>query len=155
MRLGRSRVRRLASRLGLAAGLAAGLGAATAAQAGEPVAPTTAGAAANPFANPYLNPYMNPYMTSQSMTPQASLLYFMAAQRATGGIGSGKLSGSRPDSAPAPNGTEDRRPSPRGATRREPAGTAAGYFQRGYSTTRPDRPMSFGRSNRYFPDNGR
>jgi hypothetical protein len=139
------------------------LGVATAARAGEPAAPppapapAAAGAAANPFANPALNPYLNPYMTAQPMTPQASLLYFMAAQRATGGIGSGRISGVRPgpEPSPVPRGAEGRRASPRGATRREPAGAAAGYFHRGYSTTRPEQPPTFGRNNRYFPDNGR
>lgn len=150
MRQGK-RARRLVRRLGFAAGLLAGLGVQqSGAKAGEPITPSPT---ANPFANPAMNPYLNPYMTMQPITPQASLLYFMAAQRATGGIGSGQISGSRPSTVP--KGAEDRRPSPRGATRREPAGAAAGYFHRGYSTTKGDRPSAFGRSNRYFPDNGR
>lgn len=145
------RARQLLRRLGLAGSLLAGLGA-SASLAGEAAAPSPT-TAANPFANPAMNPYLNPYMTMQPITPQASLLYFMAAQRATGGIGSGRLSGSRPESVP--KGADERPASPRGATRRDPAGAAAGYFHRGYSTTRGDRPSSFGRNNRYFPDNRR
>jgi hypothetical protein len=139
-------------RLGLAGLLVAAVG--PAGHAGEPAAPAPV---ANPFANPYLNPYLNPTMTAQPMTPEASLLYLMAAQRATGGIGSGRISGVRPGPGPAavPKGAEGRPGSPRGATRREPAGAAAGYFYRGYSATRPQRPTNFGRNNRYFPDDGR
>src|SRR5260221_694055 len=51
----------------------------------------------NPFLNPYANPLINPALNQQqSMTPANAALYFFAAQQATGGIGSGRMSGARP-----------------------------------------------------------
>lgn len=55
---------------------------------------------ANPYANPYLNPFLNPYMT-QTPVDGNPALYFFAAQQATGGLGSGKLSGVRGTRSPA------------------------------------------------------
>lgn len=49
----------------------------------------------NPLLSPYGNPYLNPYLTQSTLTPDAALLYLLAAQRESGGIGSGMLSGVR------------------------------------------------------------
>src|SRR5690242_16903078 len=54
----------------------------------------------NPYANPYANPFLNPYMTQVPVQGNPAL-YFLAAQQQNGGIGSGRLSGTRPASAPA------------------------------------------------------
>jgi hypothetical protein len=67
------------------------------AQPARPSAPATMGGTAangfanpyaNPFLNPMMNPYLNPYMTQGQLNPNDSLLYFMAAQQARGGLGS-------------------------------------------------------------------
>ncbi len=50
---------------------------------------------ANPFVSPYANPYLNPYMTAVPMSPDVGLLYLLGSQRASGGLGSGRLSGVR------------------------------------------------------------
>lgn len=73
---------------------------------------------ANPFANPTFNPYLNPYMTAVPVEPEAALLYFLAAQRASGGIGSGRPSGVRA----AQEGTDRRY----GASSTTPATAGAG-----------------------------
>lgn len=49
----------------------------------------------NPYLNPVMNPYLNPYLSTSQMSSEASLLYFLSAQRQTGGIGSGALGGVR------------------------------------------------------------
>ncbi|HEV3162464.1 MAG TPA: hypothetical protein VGZ22_00380 [Isosphaeraceae bacterium] len=78
---------------------AQGLGAAAGTGVATPGAPgmlpgaasgSTVNPYANPFSNPYMNPYMNPWMTQYPTTGNGSntLLYFMAAQRAAGGLGS-------------------------------------------------------------------
>ena len=73
----------------------------------------TPGAFTNPYMNPYTNPFLNPYATQYPMSGPDAALSFLAAQQATGGLGSGRLSGVRP------SGREGRPPSlPRRRTRR-------------------------------------
>jgi len=104
-----------------------------------------AGMYANPYANPYTNPFLNPYMTQQPIQGNAAL-YLFAAQQQTGGIGSGRLSGSRP--APhavqpvAPDPSDDRRITDR------PGAGAAGYFNRG-AQPRVSPNQYFNRASRY------
>jgi hypothetical protein len=63
----------------------------------------------NPYSNPLMNPFMNPYMMSypglvasgalgqgsSSQNRTDMLLYMMAAQQASGGIGSGRIGGAK------------------------------------------------------------
>jgi hypothetical protein len=60
------------------------------------------GSFANPFTNPNMNPYLNPYMTTLPMNRNDMFLYFMAAQQARGGLGSGANSGLRSATALPP-----------------------------------------------------
>lgn len=110
-----------------------------------------AGMYANPYANPYTNPFLNPYMTQQPVQGNAAL-YLFAAQQQTGGIGSGRLSGSRPApraAQPPPLDPEDERR----ITDRPGAG-ASGYFNR---AAQPPAAAGryFNRANRYNRVNGR
>jgi len=102
---------------------------------------------ANPYLNPYLNPYMNPAATLQPMSPNNALLYLYAANSANGGIGSGRMSGSRPQAArprvaELPNSVA------------HPGGGAARFFNPG-----PVNVNGAGRyynvRSRYFNNNGR
>lgn len=71
------------------------------AQASPPVAapgvstPQPPGSFANPFANSLMNPYLNPYMTTQPMTRNDMLLFYMAGQQQRGGLGSTSAAGTR------------------------------------------------------------
>ena len=113
------------------------------AQVGAPAAnPFT-----NPVTNPYLNPYLNPYVNPSVMGRDGALLYFLSAQQASGGIGSGMLSGLR---APAAAASRPAAEMPRSVM--APGGGAARYFQRGPAG---GRPAYFQRPNRYFDHNGR
>lgn len=89
----------------------------------------------NPYANPYANPFLNPYMTQGQVNGNAAL-YFLAAQQANGGIGSGRISGVRPGPrvpVPAPAPPDDRRVTD------IPGGTAARYFNRASQPTGASR----------------
>jgi hypothetical protein len=104
---------------------------------------------ANPYANPYTNPFLNPYMTQQPIQGNAAL-YFFAAQQQSGGIGSGRLSGSRPAAKPA-------QPQPVADERRitdRPGAGAAGYFNRGYQPA-AGASRYFNRASRYNRSNSR
>jgi hypothetical protein len=50
---------------------------------------------ANPYTSPYAAPYLNPYWMMNTDPNAAGLMYFLAAQRAGHGIGSGRLGGPR------------------------------------------------------------
>ena len=108
------------------------------------------GMAGNPFANPYLNPYLNPMMTNQTTTPQNAALYFLAAQQTAGGIGSGRLSGSRGDSA---KGVVTAGPAPRGGAN-VPGGGASQFFGRGPAKN-TGASRFYSRQGRHFPGNTR
>jgi hypothetical protein len=96
----------------------------------------------SPFLNPLVNPYLNPYLANTQVPPDVALYYMLQNQRASGGIGSGAMSGlleaeqRRTGQLPAARkkGTQSVATTGRGATR---------YFQRG--------PGRFGsRSASYF-----
>jgi hypothetical protein len=111
---------------------------------------------ASPYANPYMNPFLNPYMTQGSnMGRTNTLLYFFSAQQASGGLGSGRLSGSRPSTATKPGSPAARRaPAEMPRTSQIPGGGAARYFQRG-PVAAASRQNYYQRYNRYFGNNGR
>jgi hypothetical protein len=129
-------------------GIAALLGAASAqAQVGS-----TSGAGssyANPFLNPAYSPYMNP---AAAQGRDAGFLYLLAAQRASGGVGSGMLGGTHATAATASRPAAEM---PRSAM--VPGGGAARYFQRGLSGGGGVAPPGayYQRHNRYFGSNGR
>ncbi|WP_435010155.1 hypothetical protein P12x_001385 [Tundrisphaera lichenicola] len=89
----------------------------------------------NPYLNPYMNPYLNPGATQQNMSPSDALLYLYAAQSATGGIGSGLISGSRP----TPGRT---RAIEKSVSTAVPGGGASGFFNPG--------PVNVNGAGRYF-----
>ncbi|HMB04676.1 MAG TPA: hypothetical protein VKP69_13160 [Isosphaeraceae bacterium] len=104
--------RRAARRLGLVfavAGVAiaprgalAQLGRGAAPGGPAPPSAMSPGMYANPYTNPYANPFLNPYLAPFTQAgPRDAALYFIAAQQAAGGIGSGQLSGVRPGPASA------------------------------------------------------
>ncbi len=102
---------------------------------------------ANPYLNPYLNPYMNQAMTQQPMNSNNALLYLYASQAANGGIGSGRISGSR-GQAPKPV------PAVTATPARTPGGGASRYFNPG-SVNANGAGRYYNRSGRYFMNNGR
>ncbi|GIW87566.1 MAG: hypothetical protein KatS3mg108_1890 [Isosphaeraceae bacterium] len=138
----------------LAVGLACGGGGPTVSGqepvTGAPVAPAVGrrpvSAVPQPFyLNPAMNPYLNPYLTTTTMTPDAALLYLLAAQNARGGIGSGQLSGVRAVEA----GRSARADDP-GTSAVPPSGYRR-YFQRGLGATGGERSYfqrGLGRFNR-------
>lgn len=101
---------------------------------------------ASPLTNPYVNPYMNPYMMMTPMRRDTALLSLLAAQRSSGGIGSGQLSG-----LPA---TQATRPAEMPDSLNRPGGSASRYFSRGTVSPGPGRSF-YQRHNRYFGSNGR
>ena len=107
---------------------------------------------ANPIMNPYMNPFMNPYMTqTQTTQPGNLLMYMYAANQANGGIGSGRISGTRPSpSAPAPAASDV----PMKRASDIPGGGAAGYFNRG-PIQNLRNGQHYNRSGRYYENNGR
>lgn len=118
---------------------------------GAPVRSGTVGA--NPFSGSYANPYLNPLMTQQAMSPGQAALFFLAAQQAKGGLGSGKLGG--PASGLKSPGEEVKSPSeggPRGSN--TPGARASSYFNRSIPSKAGARAY-YNRQIRYFPENGR
>ena len=87
---GVSAAREADAQLARGAGAGRGTGAAPASPLG-----TAPGLYANPYSNPYANPFLNPYIAQYPSTASNAALFFLAAQQATGGIGSGQLSGVR------------------------------------------------------------
>ena len=117
----------------------------------------TPGGSVNPYANPVMNPFMNPYMaqmTGSNTTAGNAALYFVAAQQMTGGLGSGQLSGVRPQrGASTSAAATPARVAPEGSSM-VPGGTAARYFDR---STRTDMGLSryYNNQGRYYPKKGR
>ena len=103
---------------------------------------------ANPYLNPYMNPYMNPAATQQPMNGGNALLYLYAANAANGGVGSGRMSGTRGAPAVRP------RPAEMPSTASTPGGGAARYFNPGPVNT-GGAGRYYGQRNRYFQNNGR
>jgi hypothetical protein len=95
---------------------------------------------ANPYLNPYLNPYMNPAATLQPMNANNALLYLYAANSANGGIGAGRISGTR---AQAPRSRAAELPN----SVARPGGGAARYFNPG--------PVNVNGAGRYYNQRGR
>jgi hypothetical protein len=107
--------------------------------------PATASQMANPYTNPMMNPFLNPYMAAFSQpattqnTAQNAAMYFFAAQAASGGIGSGQLSGSRPAPGAGRSSASSRAATAATRSQKEtgavrisdiPGGGAARYFGR-------------------------
>lgn len=95
---------------------------------------------ANPYLNPYLNPYMNPMATQQPMNAQNAMMYMYMANSANGGLGSGRISGTRGGTPAKPKVAE----MPYTA---HPGGGASRYFNPG--------PGSGNGSGRYYNQRGR
>jgi hypothetical protein len=119
---------------------------------------------ANPFMNPYANPFLNPMMTQTPVSPGNAALYFLAAQQMSGGIGSGRISGSRPAPGAGRNGAKGgpgtqanggpNTPATRGASNR-PGALAARYFDQNFPTTNSGPKRYYDRQTRQFPAIGR
>ena len=59
-----------------------------------PAAPNL-GSGLNPLMNPAVNPYLNPYLSNTPIPTDVAVMSMLQAQKASGGIGSGALSGVR------------------------------------------------------------
>jgi hypothetical protein len=106
----------------------------------------------NMFMNPMASPFL--YGSMFPMTQQQQGMMMLAGQAQMLGIGSGRMSGTRPGSPAAP-GTRGRQlqAGARGSTR-TPGGLAARYFNR--TTTRARIPQGFyNRPNQHYPQVGR
>lgn len=103
---------------------------------------------ANPYMNPYLNPYLNPMATQQPMNAQNALMYMYMANSANGGMGSGRLSGTRGTPAAKSKAAE----MPYTA---HPGGGAARYFNPGAGGGNPGAGRYYNQRGRYFQNNGR
>lgn len=103
----------------------------------------------NPYNSPAFNPFLNPFGAIRPMDGETTMYYFLQAQQQSGGIGSGRLSGSRP----WPRGAGERAAAimPRAAM--VPGVGAARYFGRGQATAGRRQPTN-GRQNHYFSNNG-
>ncbi|MFO0910351.1 MAG: hypothetical protein U0794_18735 [Isosphaeraceae bacterium] len=127
---------------------------------GDATAPTRGMGAinANPFTNPYMNPFMNPYageaISNNGVTPSQAAMYFLAAQQANGGIGSGRLSGTRPDPAAARGKAAGTTPEPRRTDANTPGSTASHYFNRSFVSQMGTRRL-YNRQNGQYPSNRR
>ncbi len=101
----------------------------------------------NPYLNPYMNPYFNPAATQQPMSAGTAALYLYSAQAASGGIGSGRLSGSRPQASSA-------RPAEMPDSASVPGAGASRYFNPGPVNVN-GAGRYYNRRSRYFQSNGR
>ncbi len=117
-----------------------------------PGAVTPPGFVANPYNMPSMNPFLNPYAAMYApATANNAALYFFAAQQSMGGIGSGQMSGTRPNPTAPPAGyvpiPADRRVSD------TPGAGAARYFNRPVQGGGvPDR--HYNRYGNYYSANG-
>ena len=105
---------------------------------------------ANPYMNPYLNPYMNPLATQQPTNARNAMMYMYMANSANGGLGSGRISGTRGGAAAAA-----KKPAEMPYTA-HPGGGASKYFN-------PFNPVPgagnmsgryYNQRGRYFQNNG-
>jgi hypothetical protein len=103
---------------------------------------------ANPYMNPYMNPYLNPLATQQPMTAQNAMLYMYMANQANGGLGSGRLSGTRGGAATAAKSRVAEMP-----YTAHPGGGAARYFNPGPRAAN-GAGRYYNQSGRYFQNNG-
>jgi hypothetical protein len=93
-----------------------------------------------------VNPYLNPYLATTNVPPDVALYYMLQAQKASGGIGSGAISGVRDLEQGRRGQTASK--AKNSATARAATGQGASrYFQRG--------PNRFGaRTAPYFQRTG-
>jgi hypothetical protein len=134
---------------------AAGVGAATGAT-------PFGGAAVSSLMNPLMNPYVNPYgaTAQQQMTAGSAALYFLAVNRASGGIGSGQIGG--PQAGQRPGRTAERGPvgavatsaAPRPSGPNVPGAGASRYFNRDYPAN-PSPRAYYNRPNAHYPYPGK
>jgi len=113
----------------------------------------------SPYVNPSANPFLNPYMSVMPMNSQNMALSFIAAQRMSGGIGSGQVGGpsapgnspSRPARGAIAAATARATVEPeRASTANTPGGKASRYFTRPYINERGSQRY-FQRESRHFP----
>ena len=116
--------------------------------------PSTQPLAVSLYANPYMNPWMNPMaIQGQGGMNRADMgWYLYASQQVAGGIGTGRISGTRPDPRAA-GMVKPSREVGMPAASRVPGGNAASYFQRGgRATAAPSR--FYNRGDSHFLSNG-
>jgi hypothetical protein len=101
----------------------------------------------NPYLNPTLNPYLNPGAVQQPMNAGNAALFLYSAQAANGGLGSGRVSGSRPLPSPAKSAEMP-------VSSSVPGAGAARFFNPGPVNVN-GAGRYYNRRNRYFPSNGR
>jgi hypothetical protein len=118
-----------------------------------PSSPTVPPAALmmNPYLNPYLNPYINPLATQKPMSAGNAALFLYSAQAANGGMGAGRLSGTRPLPTTA---QAQARPAQMPDSASVPGAGAARYFNPGPVNVN-GAGRYYNRRNRYFQNNGR
>jgi hypothetical protein len=106
----------------------------------------------NPMTNPLANPFLNPYLTQVPAQGNMSLYYFFAAQQASGGLGSGQLSGVRPGPGSAPGRGSAPAPTSKRRQSDVPGAVASRYFNR---QTQPAGASGhyYNRQGRYYPAN--
>ena len=108
---------------------------------------------ANPYLNPYMNPYLNPMAAQQRISPGNAALYMYAANSANGGIGSGRISGTRPGPVAAATGSRSKAAEmPNGSS--VPGSGAARFFNPGPVNVN-GAGRYHNRRNTYFQNNGR
>ena len=105
--------------------------------------PSTSTMMSNPYL--YMNPYLNPGITQQPMNGNNALLFLYAANSANGGLGSGRMSGTR-GGAPVRKAAE----MPYTA---HPGGGAARFFNPGLRTS-AGAGRYYSQRGRYFQNNG-
>jgi hypothetical protein len=133
------------------------------------MSPASASMYANPYTNPMTNPFLNPYMAPFTQAgPQNLAMYMFAAQAASGGIGSGQISGVRPAPGTSRTSAASRTAASRASaaaadlSQREtaavrtsdiPGAGASRYFGRTTQQSAGASPY-FNRSGRYYSSKG-
>jgi hypothetical protein len=110
---------------------------------------------ANGMNGVFMNPMAAPYLLGYPMSNTQIGAMMLSNQAATGGLGSGQLSGVRPGPGQSKARTKQAAAKAKGTTA-TPGGLAARYFNRTTSVNRPAHvsrvPQSFyTRQNRYYP----
>jgi hypothetical protein len=118
-----------------------------------PTGPTSPSTSTNPYLNnPYMNPFLNPALmgTNPQTNAQGMAMYMLSMNQAAGGIGSGRISGTRPEaSAPATGATHDSR-----RVTDIPGARAARYFNRtAISAASPAPTRYYNRQERSLSSN--
>ncbi len=115
-------------------------------EARTPAGSQTPGVYTNPYMNPYMNPFLNPYASQYPMSGPDAAFSFFAAQQATGGIGSGRLSGVRPAGQEGAAAVAPQTPD---ATMAVPGAAASRYFNRALPAT-GGPPGHYNRPSPYY-----